>query len=62
MAMIVGELALDPQILKKDPEAEPFLRRMVDAIRDINSVVSFARHGANAAKGLPIAELLQLVS
>ncbi len=60
MAVVVGELVLDPPVMKGEAKSKSFLRRALDTFKDINAVVTFARHGADAVTALHINEMLQL--
>jgi len=60
MAGVVGELVLDPPVIKEEAKSKSFIRCALDMFKDINEVVTFARHGADAATALHINEMLQL--
>lgn len=60
MAKVVGEIFLDSRGATKDPEKKSIVRKVLDTVRDMNTVFQVVRNGSEVSDYLEATKLLTL--
>lgn len=60
MARVLGEIMLDPREATTDEKKKGLFRKVIETIKDANTLIKFVRNGVEVSNSLPLDEMLKL--